>query len=175
MVVRASSSRRIVPGPESNNNFEVPTCIRTEHEPRFSDGTQVPEPRMVTRMPDIFSAMSSISVICLFLSYNKRQRAKCIERSVENWESRFQSFSRFALCPMRQALCPISVDSTTVKIRREPAILERKLLGFHSAGSPADNPRQQFLVIPHIDVGLCFEIIECNFCSGHVLMASGVA
>ena len=57
MEVRASRSRRMVPGPESNNNRELPICIRTEHELRFSDGTQVPEPRMVTIMPDLLPAM----------------------------------------------------------------------------------------------------------------------
>jgi hypothetical protein len=51
MVVCASRSRRMVPGPESNNNREPPICIRTEHELRFSDGTQVPEPNIVTFMP----------------------------------------------------------------------------------------------------------------------------
>jgi hypothetical protein len=58
MVVWASRSRRMVPGPESNNNFEIPTCIRTEQELRFSDGTQVPEPRMVTVIPDLLPVMS---------------------------------------------------------------------------------------------------------------------
>ena len=57
MVVSVSRSRRMVPGPESNNNFEVPTCIMTEHELRLSDGTQVPEPRMVTLMPDLLPTM----------------------------------------------------------------------------------------------------------------------
>jgi hypothetical protein len=47
----------MVPGPESNNNREPPICIRTEHELRFSDGTQVPEPRMVTIMPDLLPAI----------------------------------------------------------------------------------------------------------------------
>jgi hypothetical protein len=47
----------MVPGPESNNNRELPTCIRTEHELRFSEGTQVPEPRIVTFMPDLLSAI----------------------------------------------------------------------------------------------------------------------
>jgi hypothetical protein len=59
MEVSASRSRRMVPGPESNNNFEVPTCIRTEHELRFSDGTQVPDPRIVIFMPDLLSVISS--------------------------------------------------------------------------------------------------------------------
>jgi hypothetical protein len=63
MVVWASRSRRMVPGPESNNNFEVPTCISTEQELRFSDGTQVPEPRMVTVMPDLLSVISSKPVM----------------------------------------------------------------------------------------------------------------
>ena len=58
MVVRASSKRRMVPGPESNNSLEAPICMRTEHELRFSDGTHVPEPRMVTVMPDLFATMS---------------------------------------------------------------------------------------------------------------------
>ena len=48
----------MVPGLESNNSFEAPICIRTEHELRFSEGTHVPEPRIVTFMPDLLSAMS---------------------------------------------------------------------------------------------------------------------
>jgi hypothetical protein len=60
MVVRASRSRRIVPGPESNNNFEVPTCIITEHELRFSDGTQVPDPRIVTFIPVLSAFISNL-------------------------------------------------------------------------------------------------------------------
>jgi hypothetical protein len=47
----------MVPGPESNNSFEDPTSIITEHELRFSDGTHVPEPKMVTLMPDLLPAM----------------------------------------------------------------------------------------------------------------------
>ena len=42
----------MVPGPLSNNIFEAPTCIKTEHELRVNDGTQVPDPRIVTRIPD---------------------------------------------------------------------------------------------------------------------------
>jgi hypothetical protein len=42
----------MVPGPLSNSSFEAPTCIKTEQELRASDGTQVPEPRMVTFIPD---------------------------------------------------------------------------------------------------------------------------
>jgi hypothetical protein len=57
MVVLASRSRRMVPGPESNSSFEDPTSIRTEHELRFSDGTHVPEPKMVKFMPDLLPAM----------------------------------------------------------------------------------------------------------------------
>jgi hypothetical protein len=57
MEVPASRSRRMVPGPESNNKRELPICIRTEHELRFSDGTHVPEPKMVTFMPDLFRAI----------------------------------------------------------------------------------------------------------------------
>ena len=58
MEVPVSRSRRMVPGPESNNNRELPICIRTEHELLFSDGTQVPEPNIVTFMPDVFPAIS---------------------------------------------------------------------------------------------------------------------
>ena len=58
MVVRASSSRRMVPGPESNSTFEVPTCIKTEQELRLSEGTQVPDPRMVTHMPGLLSIIT---------------------------------------------------------------------------------------------------------------------
>ena len=48
----------MVPGPESNNSLEAPICMRTEHELRFNDGTHVPEPKIVTFMPDLLSAMS---------------------------------------------------------------------------------------------------------------------
>ena len=71
MVVLVSRSRRIVPGPESNNNFEAPTCIITEQELRCKDGTQVPEPSIVTFMPDLLSAMAKV----LGLS-QKNKRAK---------------------------------------------------------------------------------------------------
>jgi hypothetical protein len=47
----------MVPGPESNNNRELPICIETEHELRSSDGTQVPEPKIVTVMPDLLPVM----------------------------------------------------------------------------------------------------------------------
>ena len=57
MVLPASRSRRMVPGPESNNKRELPICIRTEHELRFSDGTHVPEPSIVTVMPDLVPAI----------------------------------------------------------------------------------------------------------------------
>jgi hypothetical protein len=53
----------MVPGPESNNNRELPICIRTEQELRFSDGTQVPEPNIVTFMPDVFSTMAYHAII----------------------------------------------------------------------------------------------------------------
>jgi hypothetical protein len=72
MVVLASSSRRMVPGPESNNSFEDPTSIRTEHELRFSDGTHVPEPKMVTFMPDLLPAMSK----ALGLSQRRKKHAR---------------------------------------------------------------------------------------------------
>jgi hypothetical protein len=42
----------MVPGPLSNNSFEAPTCIRTEQELRANDGTQVPDPSIVTFIPD---------------------------------------------------------------------------------------------------------------------------
>ena len=60
MEVPASRSRRMVPGPESKSKRELPICIRTEHELLFSDGTQVPEPKIVTFMPDVFSAISNM-------------------------------------------------------------------------------------------------------------------
>jgi hypothetical protein len=44
----------MVPGPESNRSFALSTCKKIEHELRFSEGTQVPEPRMVTVMPDFW-------------------------------------------------------------------------------------------------------------------------
>jgi hypothetical protein len=57
MVVFASSKRRMVPGPESNSSLDAPICMRIEHELRFSDGTHVPEPKMVSFMPDLFASM----------------------------------------------------------------------------------------------------------------------
>jgi len=63
----------MVPGPESNNNFEEPTCIRTEHELRFSDGTQVPDPRIVTRRPDLLSTMCYKPVIIEIMSISEFQ------------------------------------------------------------------------------------------------------
>ena len=69
MEVPASRSRRMVPGPESNNNRELPICIRTEHELRFSDGTQVPEPRIVTFMPDLLPTISYQSVMSEIISF----------------------------------------------------------------------------------------------------------
>jgi hypothetical protein len=62
MEVSASRSRRMVPGPESNSNLELPICIRTEHELLFSDGTQVPEPKIVTFMPELFAVISDLIV-----------------------------------------------------------------------------------------------------------------
>ena len=53
IVVSASSSLRMVPGPESKRSRLAPMHIKTEQELRCSDGTQVPEPRMVTVMPDL--------------------------------------------------------------------------------------------------------------------------
>ena len=47
----------MVTGPEYNNNGELSVCISTEHELLFSDGTQVPEPNIVTFMPDLFTVM----------------------------------------------------------------------------------------------------------------------
>jgi hypothetical protein len=55
MVVPASSSRRMVPGPESNKSRRFFIFIRTEHELRFKDGTQVPEPKMVTEISTGFA------------------------------------------------------------------------------------------------------------------------
>jgi hypothetical protein len=59
----------MVPGPESNNNLEAPTDIKTEHELRFSDGTQVPEPRMVTVIPDLFPVMSYPPVLIEIITF----------------------------------------------------------------------------------------------------------
>ena len=53
MVVSASSNLRMVPGPESNRSLALPTSIRTEHELRFSDGTHVPDPKMVTVVAEL--------------------------------------------------------------------------------------------------------------------------
>ena len=52
MVVPASNSLLMVPGPESNKSLDWPTSINTEQELRFSDGTHVPEPKMVTVNPE---------------------------------------------------------------------------------------------------------------------------
>ena len=52
MVVPASNNLLMVPGPESNKSLDWLTSINTEHELRFSDGTHVPEPKMVTVMPE---------------------------------------------------------------------------------------------------------------------------
>ena len=52
----------MVPGPESNNSRELPICIKTEHELLFSDGTQVPEPKIVTFMPDLLPAMLNLAI-----------------------------------------------------------------------------------------------------------------
>ena len=43
----------MVPGPESKSRRVFPICISKEHELRCRDGTQVPEPRMVTFIPDL--------------------------------------------------------------------------------------------------------------------------
>jgi hypothetical protein len=43
----------MVPGPESNRSLALPTSIRTEHELRFSDGTHVPDPKMVTVVAEL--------------------------------------------------------------------------------------------------------------------------
>jgi hypothetical protein len=42
----------MVPGPESNRSLAFPTSAKTEHELRFSDGTHVPDPKIVTLIPD---------------------------------------------------------------------------------------------------------------------------
>jgi len=59
MVVPASSNLRMVPGPESKRSLEAPTSISTEHELRFNDGTQVPDPKTVTVIPEF-----SEDIIC---------------------------------------------------------------------------------------------------------------
>jgi hypothetical protein len=59
----------MVPGPESNNSRELPICINTAHELRSSDGTQVPEPRIVTFMPDLLRVISYHSVMSDITSF----------------------------------------------------------------------------------------------------------
>ena len=54
----ASSNLRMVPGPESKSSFESPNAISTEQELRVKDGTQVPEPKMVTVIADWFTIIS---------------------------------------------------------------------------------------------------------------------
>ena len=51
MVVSVSSNLLMVPGPESTRILEEPTSSNTEHELRFNEGTQVPEPNMVAVIP----------------------------------------------------------------------------------------------------------------------------
>jgi hypothetical protein len=41
----------MVPGPESTRILEKPTSSNTEHELRFNEGTQVPEPKIVAVIP----------------------------------------------------------------------------------------------------------------------------
>ena len=53
IAVSASSNLLMVPGPESKSSFEFPTAINTEHGFRVNDGTQVPEPKMVTIIADL--------------------------------------------------------------------------------------------------------------------------
>ena len=50
----------MVPGPESNRSFALSICKKIEHELLFSEGTQVPDPRMVTVMPDFEVFMFSL-------------------------------------------------------------------------------------------------------------------
>ncbi len=49
----ASNNLCRVPGPVSKTSFEFPTAINTEHELLVNEGTQVPEPRMVTVIADL--------------------------------------------------------------------------------------------------------------------------
>ena len=70
MVVLALKRRRMVPGPESNSSRAPPTSSMTEHELRSREGTQVPDPRIVTvisgfasDMPVIYPNMNSDSGI----------------------------------------------------------------------------------------------------------------
>jgi len=48
--VPVSVRRRMVPGPQSRTTTELPVVIRTAQALRFKAGTQVPDPRMVTRV-----------------------------------------------------------------------------------------------------------------------------
>jgi hypothetical protein len=57
MVVPASNNLLMVPGPESNKSLDWSTSINTEHELRFSDGTHVPEPKMVTVIAGLLAGM----------------------------------------------------------------------------------------------------------------------
>ena len=57
MVVSASNNLLVVPGPESNRSLDWPTSSSTEHELRFSDGTHVPEPKMVTVIADVLEGI----------------------------------------------------------------------------------------------------------------------
>ncbi len=51
----------MVPGPESKSSLEAPTSSNTEHELRFSDGTHVPEPKIVTVIPVLLFGIFSSS------------------------------------------------------------------------------------------------------------------
>ena len=64
MVELALRSRRMVPGPESNSSNVLLTAIMTEHELRSREGTQVPDPRMVTFIPDLSTTFVQFFIIC---------------------------------------------------------------------------------------------------------------
>jgi hypothetical protein len=49
----------MVPGPESNSSLAPLTSTMTEHELRSSEGTQVPDPRMVTIMSVFLTGISN--------------------------------------------------------------------------------------------------------------------
>ena len=70
MVVRVSRSRRMVPGPVSNSSRELAVCIRTEHELRFNEGTQVPEPSIVTFKPEFSAVISNFLLVLKPIRYS---------------------------------------------------------------------------------------------------------
>jgi len=71
----------MVPGPESKSRCLVPICIRTEHELLCSEGTQVPEPRIVTMIPDLSNVIANTfsTLVIIFVHYVARSFCETIK------------------------------------------------------------------------------------------------